>query len=60
MTSGSEFEKDYIIRLLLNKNEMAVEDCLTDNWITSERTFFLDLTAGPFEWGPLIGSEGVS
>lgn len=37
----------------------ATEDCLVDCWVGSGRTLFLDLAAGPFSWGPVIGGEGV-
>lgn len=39
---------------------MVNEDCLVDTWVTNERTAFMDLTAGPFHWGPLIAADGVS
>lgn len=28
-------------------------------WIYSARLAFIDLTAGPFTWGPAVGGEGV-
>ncbi|KAL5540129.1 hypothetical protein UlMin_042353 [Ulmus minor] len=34
-------------------------DCLTDTWIGKERWAFIDLSAGPFSWGPAVGGEGV-
>lgn len=34
-------------------------ECLTDTWIGNERWAFIDLTAGPFSWGPAVGGEGV-
>ncbi|XP_065881246.1 uncharacterized protein [Euphorbia lathyris] len=34
-------------------------ECLTDTWIGRERWAFIDLTAGPFSWGPAVGGEGV-
>ncbi|XP_078166065.1 uncharacterized protein LOC144560694 isoform X1 [Carex rostrata] len=34
-------------------------DCLTDSWIGKDRWAFLDLSAGPFAWGPAVGGEGV-
>jgi len=36
-------------------------DCLVDNWIAYSRRFmWMDLTAGPFQWGPeLLGSMGL-
>jgi hypothetical protein len=35
------------------------EDCLTDLYVGSARASFLDLSAGPFHWGPLVGGEGL-
>ncbi|KAH9805471.1 transmembrane protein [Citrus sinensis] len=34
-------------------------ECLTDSWIGNNRWAFIDLTAGPFSWGPAVGGEGV-
>lgn len=34
-------------------------ECLTDMWIGGNRWAFIDLTAGPFSWGPAVGGEGV-
>ncbi|OEL22991.1 hypothetical protein BAE44_0015990 [Dichanthelium oligosanthes] len=34
-------------------------ECLTDTWIGSERFAFVDLSAGPFAWGPSVGGDGV-
>lgn len=34
-------------------------ECLTDIWIGKERWAFIDLSAGPFTWGPAVGGEGV-
>lgn len=34
-------------------------ECLTDTWIGKDRWAFIDLTAGPFSWGPGVGGEGV-
>ncbi|EPS63606.1 hypothetical protein M569_11178, partial [Genlisea aurea] len=34
-------------------------DCLTDAWIGNQSWAFIDLTAGPFSWGPSVGGEGV-
>ncbi|XP_051149082.1 uncharacterized protein LOC127263856 isoform X2 [Andrographis paniculata] len=34
-------------------------ECLTDAWIGNNRWAFIDLTAGPFSWGPSVGGEGV-
>ncbi|XP_068642773.1 uncharacterized protein [Aristolochia californica] len=34
-------------------------ECVTDTWIGSDRWAFIDLSAGPFSWGPAVGGEGV-
>ncbi|KAL3625239.1 hypothetical protein CASFOL_030693 [Castilleja foliolosa] len=34
-------------------------ECLTDTFIGNHRWVFIDLTAGPFSWGPSVGGEGV-
>ncbi|XP_048330508.2 uncharacterized protein LOC107417673 isoform X1 [Ziziphus jujuba] len=34
-------------------------ECLTDTWIGKERWALIDLSAGPFSWGPAVGGEGV-
>ncbi|GFP82154.1 hypothetical protein PHJA_000358700 [Phtheirospermum japonicum] len=34
-------------------------ECLTDTFIGNHRWAFIDLTAGPFSWGPSVGGEGV-
>ncbi|KAG0475599.1 hypothetical protein HPP92_015285 [Vanilla planifolia] len=34
-------------------------ECLTDTWIGGNRWAFIDLSAGPFSWGPAVGGEGV-
>ena len=40
-------------------NPFAHEDCLVDSWVGRGRSLFLDLSAGPFTWGPMVGGEGV-
>lgn len=34
-------------------------ECITDTWIGRDRWAFIDLSAGPFSWGPSVGGEGV-
>ena len=34
------------------------EDCLVDAYTTHERCLWIDLAAGPFEWGPVVTGEG--
>ena len=47
------------LRLRSSKDFGQHGDCLVDNWAGRGRTSFIDLTAGPFQWGPLVGGEGV-
>jgi len=42
------------------ENAYLTENCLVDSWVGSGRVAFLDLSAGPCEWGPIVGGEGVS
>lgn len=34
-------------------------DCLVDTFVGPGRWALVDLSAGPFSWGPLVGGEGV-
>ncbi|KAG0568443.1 hypothetical protein KC19_6G020200 [Ceratodon purpureus] len=34
-------------------------DCMVNTWVGKERWAFIDLSAGPFTWGPTVGGEGV-
>uniref|UniRef100_A0A0E0GPU1 DUF7906 domain-containing protein n=1 Tax=Oryza nivara TaxID=4536 RepID=A0A0E0GPU1_ORYNI len=34
-------------------------ECLADMWIGRDRFAFIDLSAGPFAWGPAVGGDGV-
>jgi hypothetical protein len=38
---------------------MLQADPLVDAWTSTHRFAFLDLTAGPFEWGPTVARSGV-
>ncbi|KAK1269427.1 hypothetical protein QJS04_geneDACA014029 [Acorus gramineus] len=57
--------KDDDMRTLLEKELKSGDlaglhhECLTDTWIGRDRWAFIDLTAGPFSWGPAVGGEGV-
>jgi len=50
-------DKEYI-RAAIEDKHMR-EDCLVDNWVGRGRFAFLDFSAGPFEWGPIVGGKGV-
>ncbi|CAK9138375.1 unnamed protein product [Ilex paraguariensis] len=53
------------MKLLLEKDLKSGDlsglhtECLTDTWIGKDRWAFIDLSAGPFSWGPAVGGEGV-
>lgn len=57
--------KDEDLKFLLEKELKSGDlsnlhaECLTDSWIGNDRWAFIDLTAGPFSWGPAVGGEGV-
>lgn len=57
--------KDEDLKLLFEKKLKSGdlsglhEECLTDTWIGKDRWAFIDLSAGPFSWGPAVGGEGV-
>ncbi|KAH9653521.1 transmembrane protein [Citrus sinensis] len=57
--------KNEDLKLLLEKELKSGDlsnlhaECLTDSWIGNNRWAFIDLTAGPFSWGPAVGGEGV-
>ncbi|GMI74224.1 hypothetical protein like AT5G58100 [Hibiscus trionum] len=71
----SEIIQNKVLQLLNGKNEDTKlllerdlktgdfsdyhEECLTDTWIGKDRWAFIDLSAGPFSWGPAVGGEGV-
>lgn len=73
--TGADIIQSKVLQLLKGKNEdmrLIIEkelksgdlsnlhaDCLTDTWIGKDRWAFIDLTAGPFSWGPAVGGEGV-
>ncbi|XP_022157070.1 uncharacterized protein LOC111023880 [Momordica charantia] len=57
--------KEREMRLRLDKELKSFDfsgfhaECLTDTWIGNDRWAFIDLSAGPFSWGPAVGGEGV-
>jgi len=58
---GKSFDLALTLRKELKSPKMLGlhPECLVDSWIGKERWAFLDLTAGPFSWGPTVGGEGV-
>ena len=57
-THGADYEKRYL-RDVIERGNFVQEECLVDAWVSHERFAFLDLSAGPFHWGPYFVSEGV-
>eukprot|EP00276_Gloeochaete_wittrockiana_P005699 CAMPEP_0184659246 /NCGR_PEP_ID=MMETSP0308-20130426/28998_1 /TAXON_ID=38269 /ORGANISM="Gloeochaete witrockiana, Strain SAG 46.84" /LENGTH=844 /DNA_ID=CAMNT_0027098935 /DNA_START=328 /DNA_END=2859 /DNA_ORIENTATION=- len=58
MLRGTD-EIDHYYLFGVHTNPMLTETCMVDNWISSGRFAFIDLTAGPYQWGPVVGGEGV-
>ena len=56
LQNGISWEKHYLANVHKYRGN---EECLVDAWISHGRFSFIDLTAGPFQWGPMIGGEGV-
>jgi len=54
--SGTLFEQLYVYTA--HQFEIT-ENPIVDTWISHKRFSFIDLTAGPFEWGPSIGGNGL-
>lgn len=40
-------------------NGVSGRACLTDAWVSGHRFAWIDLQAGPFEWGPAAGGKGI-
>ncbi len=57
MAKGSPSDQDYLIKVI--SQEGIEEECLVDLWMSHQRFSFVDLTAGPFKWGPSISGEGT-
>ncbi|GBG67863.1 hypothetical protein CBR_g983 [Chara braunii] len=48
------------LRRLIEDNDVGLHgDCLVDAWVSEDRVAFVDLSAGPFHWGPMIKGQGV-
>lgn len=56
---GSDIALALQRELRQEKNAGLHPDCLVDMWVGKERWAFVDLTAGPFSWGPAVGGVGV-
>ncbi|KAH7437926.1 hypothetical protein KP509_05G095700 [Ceratopteris richardii] len=56
---GSDIASALRRALRQEENAGLHPDCLVDTWVGNERWAFVDLTAGPFSWGPAVGGVGV-
>eukprot|EP01104_Vermistella_antarctica_P018574 TRINITY_DN6935_c0_g1_i1.p1 TRINITY_DN6935_c0_g1~~TRINITY_DN6935_c0_g1_i1.p1 ORF type:complete len:987 (+),score=140.82 TRINITY_DN6935_c0_g1_i1:91-3051(+) len=54
--NGTLYEKLYLRKV---QQEGVHANCMSDTWVGHGRFAFVDLTAGPFQWGPIVGGEGV-
>ncbi|WOL13828.1 hypothetical protein Cni_G22608 [Canna indica] len=61
MFHGGKNDVNFLFERELKSGELngLYPDCLTDTWVGKDRWAFIDLTAGPFSWGPAVGGEGV-
>jgi len=57
LQSDQDQDRQYIRNSAQDRHTQ--EDCLTDNWVANSRFAFIDFSAGPFEWGPIVGGKGV-
>eukprot|EP00250_Pteridium_aquilinum_P008458 c17961_g1_i1 orf=474-3365(-) len=57
--SGSDIASALQRELRKEENAGLHPDCLVDTWVGTERWAFVDLSAGPFSWGPAVGGVGV-
>eukprot|EP01117_Protostelium_nocturnum_P014041 TRINITY_DN5306_c0_g1_i1.p1 TRINITY_DN5306_c0_g1~~TRINITY_DN5306_c0_g1_i1.p1 ORF type:complete len:903 (+),score=257.42 TRINITY_DN5306_c0_g1_i1:38-2746(+) len=53
---GTIKEKEYIFEA--QNDPHLHEECLVDSWVTQHRFAFIDLTAGPIDFGPSITKQG--
>lgn len=56
---GSDIASALQRELRREENAGLHSDCLVDTWVGIERWAFVDLSAGPFSWGPAVGGVGV-
>eukprot|EP01113_Clastostelium_recurvatum_P016455 TRINITY_DN1941_c0_g1_i1.p1 TRINITY_DN1941_c0_g1~~TRINITY_DN1941_c0_g1_i1.p1 ORF type:complete len:1049 (+),score=103.21 TRINITY_DN1941_c0_g1_i1:37-3147(+) len=57
LANGTRYERQYVQAAYLTED--MSEEALVDVWVSHRRFAFVDLTAGPFEWGPVVGGEGM-
>lgn len=58
LEKGNFYQQQYI-NDVIQKPTTSHENCLVDIWISSNKFAWIDLSAGPFEFGPVIAGEGV-
>jgi hypothetical protein len=56
---GTVDERRYVQQLLRDHSGLIRGDCLVDAWVSHERLAFVDLGAGPLDWGPTVAAQGV-
>lgn len=57
--TGSDISSALQRELRLEENAGLHSECLVDTWVGSDRWAFMDLSAGPFSWGPAVGGVGI-
>eukprot|EP00003_Mantamonas_plastica_P007625 TRINITY_DN1647_c0_g1_i3.p1 TRINITY_DN1647_c0_g1~~TRINITY_DN1647_c0_g1_i3.p1 ORF type:complete len:958 (-),score=294.74 TRINITY_DN1647_c0_g1_i3:8-2881(-) len=57
IVSGTKRQREYVRKV--HTLDTMRENCLVDTWLSKKRFMIIDLAAGPFNWGPVIGGEGV-
>eukprot|EP00850_Spirogloea_muscicola_P008409 SM000044S16056 [mRNA] locus=s44:724838:732915:- [translate_table: standard] len=57
---GQNLEMSASLRRALQEGNQShwQPDCLSDTYVGGERWALIDLTAGPFTWGPRVGGQG--
>ncbi|MDP2438438.1 MAG: hypothetical protein Q8P67_22065 [archaeon] len=57
LVNGTVHEREYVLHAISDGSLQS--DCLVDSWVSHSRFAWMDLSAGPFSWGPSIAAEGV-
>ena len=57
LANGTMHEREYILHAL--HDDSLQSDCLVDSWVSHARYAWIDMSAGPFTWGPIIAAEGI-
>eukprot|EP00002_Diphylleia_rotans_P035024 TRINITY_DN7593_c0_g1_i3.p1 TRINITY_DN7593_c0_g1~~TRINITY_DN7593_c0_g1_i3.p1 ORF type:complete len:704 (-),score=133.81 TRINITY_DN7593_c0_g1_i3:988-3099(-) len=56
--NGGEEER-HLLDQVIAPSSTIYEDCLVDMWTGTGRQMLIDLSAGPFEWGPTSKGKGI-